>query len=547
MQSQSLQRPKPVVLLILDGWGIGPKNPGNAIALSHTPNMNKYSVAFPHTQLAASGEAVGLPKGEDGNTETGHLNIGAGRIVYQDLPRINMSIAEGAFTSNKALIQAIDHANSNASTLHLMGLLGSGGVHSSVSHLHAILAALKQHGFQRPVYLHVFTDGRDSPPTSGIDFINHLNEYLKEIGMGEIVTVMGRYYAMDRDRRWERTQVAYESLTMGSLVCTQNVEEAIRTSYNAGESDEFIKPISVCGDDNTVKTIQDNDSVIFFNFRVDRPRQLTKAFVLPNFEEGKETGSFDPYLARYTKSHLTKPPKTVKPFTRKKVLKNLCFVTMTEYERGLPTIPAFPPQLIRNPLGEVISQNGLRQLRMSETEKERFVTYYFNGQREDPFPEEDRMIIASQKVATYDLKPEMSAMEITKAMIEKIGTGMYDLIIANIANPDMVAHTGSLEATKRACTITDFCVGKIVDAVMPMDGVVLITADHGNAEELINNATGEVDTEHSIYPVPFLIVGKRFFNNSIQLPKGILADIAPTILKLLNIPKPDNMTGRPLL
>lgn len=547
MQSQQLTPPKPIVLLILDGWGIGPKNPGNAISLANTPNMDRYSIAFPHTQLAASGEAVGLPKGEDGNTETGHLNIGAGRIVYQDLPRINMSIAEGMFASNKALLQAIDHCNSSNSNFHIMGLLGSGGVHSSLNHLYAILASLKSHGFQRPVYLHLFTDGRDSPPTSGIDFINNVIQHSKEIGIGEVATVMGRYYAMDRDRRWERTQVAYEALTMGAPTCTQNMEASIKASYDAGESDEFIKPISLCGKDEKVKVIQDNDSVFFFNFRIDRPRQLAKAFVQPNFEEGIETGSFDPYQVKYTKSHLTTPVVSQKPFVRKKVLKNLCFVTMTEYERNLQTVVAFPPQLIRSPLGEIIAERGLRQLRVSETEKERFVTYYFNGQREDPFPEEDRLIIPSQKVATYDLKPEMSVREITKALLEKISTGMYDVIIVNFANADMVAHTGNLEATKKACEVTDECVGKIVETVKLLDGVVLITADHGNAEELINNDTGEVDTEHSIYPVPFIVIGKRFLNNPIQMPKGILADIAPTILKLLNISKPDNMTGRSLL
>lgn len=542
-------RPKPVVLLILDGWGVGPNNAGNAIELANTPNMDKFRVVYPNGLLEASGVAVGLPKGEDGNTETGHLNIGAGRIVYQDLPRINMAVADGSFSRNLAFVQAFEHVKRNNSVLHLIGLVGSGGVHSNVSHLYALLATAKQVGFDGNVYVHAITDGRDSPQTSGIDYITQLQEQMKQLGVGQLATVIGRYYAMDRDHRWERTQVAYDALTMGSNTCTTDVGGAIRASYTAGKTDEFIDPISVCGQDGAHRIIQDNDAIIFFNFRIDRPRQLTKAFVLPNFENGLGAEGFDPYAIKYNKSHIHQQQVgSSQTFQRKKILQNIMFVTMTEYEKGLSTIVAFPPEVVAMPLGRVLSERGLRQLRMSETEKERFVTYYFNGQREDAFPMEDRVIIPSQKVATYDLMPEMSAPDITKTLLEKISLNMYDVIIVNIANPDMVAHTGNLQAAIKACEITDECVGRIVSTVTERGGVVLITADHGNAEELINNETGEVDTEHSTYPVPFIICGKQYQTQTNKvLQKGILADIGPTMLKILNIQRPVEMTGRELI
>lgn len=544
---QPISNPKPVVLIILDGYGVGPKNAGNAIELAKKPNLDKINLMYPHGLLDASGVAVGLPKGEDGNTETGHLNIGAGRIVYQDLPRINMAIADGSFAQNQAFSQAFDHVKRHNSVLHLIGLVGSGGVHSNISHLYALLAAAKQRGFDGNVYVHAITDGRDSPPTSGIDYISQLLEQMKQVGVGQLATVTGRYYAMDRDHRWERTKVAYDALTIGSNTCTPDVAGAIRASYNAGKTDEFIEPISACGPDGKHRVINDNDAVIFFNFRIDRPRQLTKAFVLPNFEQGTQAEGFDPYAIKYTKSHIQQqaPSQT---FTRQKILQNIMFVTMTEYERGLPTVVAFPPETVAMPLGRVLSERGLRQLRMSETEKERFVTYYFNGQREDAFPLEDRIIIPSQKVPTYDLKPEMSAREITQALLEKVSLNVYDVIVVNFANPDMVAHTGNLQATITACEVTDECVGKIVTAVTERGGVVLITADHGNAEELINNESGEMDTEHSTYPVPLIICSKQTQSQTNKtLPKGILADIGPTILKILNIPRPAEMTGRELL
>ncbi|HZZ98431.1 MAG TPA: 2,3-bisphosphoglycerate-independent phosphoglycerate mutase [Candidatus Saccharimonadia bacterium] len=545
---QEPSRPKPAVLLILDGWGIGPNNPGNAIMRAKTPNMDKYMVMYPHGMLAASGDAVGLPKGEDGNTETGHLNIGAGRIVYQDLPRINMAVADGTFAQNPAFQQAFKHASENNSKIHLMGLIGSGGVHSSLNHLYALLAAAKQAGFSKNVYVHAFLDGRDSPPTAGLEYLDQLQQHMEKLGVGQLATIVGRYYAMDRDHRWERTQVAYDALTLGSDNCTPDLVKAIRASYDAGITDEFIQPISICGVDGKHRLIEDNDTVVFFNFRIDRPRQLTKAFVLPNFESGTAAEGFDPYAIKYTKSHLQQPASTGPTFQRKKIVKNIVFVTMTEYEKGLPALVAFPPEYVAMPLGRVLADHNLRQLRMAETEKERFVTYYFNGQREDPFPGEDHAIIPSQKVATYDLKPEMSAVEITRTLLEKISLNVYDVIIVNFANADMVAHTGNLEASIVACGVLDLCIGEVVNAVIGRNGVVFITADHGNAEELINNETGEVDTEHSIYPVPFIICSNEMMNRSNKnLERGILADVAPTMLKMLNIERPTDMTGRSLI
>jgi 2,3-bisphosphoglycerate-independent phosphoglycerate mutase len=545
---QDAPRPKPVVLIVLDGWGIGPNNPGNAIMRAKTPNMDKYMVMYPHGQLAASGDAVGLPKGEDGNTETGHLNIGAGRIVYQDLPRINMAVADGTFAQNPAFQEAFKHATEQQSNVHLMGLIGSGGVHSSMNHLYALLAAAKQAGFSKNVYVHAFMDGRDSPPTAGIEYLTQLQQHMEKLGVGQLATIVGRYYAMDRDHRWERTQVAYDAPTIGSNNCTPDLVKAIRASYDAGKTDEFIEPISICGEDGQHRLIKDNDSVIFFNFRIDRPRQLTKAFVLPNFESGTAAEGFDPYSVKYTRSHIQQPVSTGPTFQRQKTVKNIVFVTMTEYEKGLPVLVAFPPEYVAMPLGRVLSDHNLRQLRMAETEKERFVTYYFNGQREDPFPGEDRVIIPSAKVATYDLKPEMSAVEITRTLLEKISLNVYDVVIVNYANADMVGHTGNLEATTIACGVLDLCVGEVVTAVTGRGGVVMITADHGNAEEKINNETGEINTEHTTYPVPFILCGNELQNRSNKtLERGILADVAPTMLKILGIERPTDMTGRSLI
>lgn len=537
--------PKPTVLLILDGWGIGPNNAGNAISLAKTPNIDKYWLSFPHTQLAASGQAVGLPQGEDGNTETGHLNIGAGSIVYQDLPRVNMAISDGSFNSTPAFTNAFNHVKSHHSTLHLMGLIGSGGVHSNIEHLYALLDLCKQNKIEN-VFIHGFTDGRDSPPTSGITYVKHIMDRCQKLGVGQVVSLMGRFYAMDRDKRWERIEKAYTALTQGSDRCIKDPIAALQEQYDKGTTDEFIEPVSICDESGAVKTIQDNDAVIFFNYRIDRPRELTRAFVTPDFEKGVKDESFDPYAIKYQKSHIQHEEFTA-TFKRKTILKNLYFVTMTRYEDGLPVDVAFPPQFVKNPICKVFAQHGLHQLRMTETEKEKFVTYYMNGQKDEMYPGEDRVILPSKGAKSYDQVPEMSAREIGTEMLQRLQTGEYDVVIANLPNADMVGHTGNLKATIEACEVLDEVVGAIVTNVYNMGGTVLITADHGNAEELINNQTGEVDTEHSIYPVPFIIIGKQFEGRNQMLPTGILADVAPTMLSVMGIKKPETMTGRALV
>src|SRR3989344_8694949 len=540
--------PKPIVLLILDGWGIAPPGPGNAIERAITPNLDRYWNAFPHTKLEASGEAVGLPHGEEGNTETGHLNIGAGQIVYQDLPRINMSIADGSFFENQAFVTAGAHVQTYNSALHLMGLVGAGGVHSNIEHLFALLHFGSLHRLER-VALHLFTDGRDSPPTSALTYISQIQAKIQTIGVGEIASVMGRFYAMDRDQRWERTEKAYQALTVCAAHKARDANESVTSAYTAGKTDEFIEPTLIVDENNNPKSlVRENDAVIFFNFRIDRPRQLTKAFVLPNFETAAEKRpAFDPYAIKYFRKHAAYPQLQTTPFTRGERIKNLLFVTMTEYERALPVSIAYPPQTVEMPFGRIIADFNLRQLRVAETEKERFVTYYFNGLREDPFPGEDRIIIPSVKVPTYDLDPQMSALEITDSVIERIATGIYNVIIVNFANPDMVAHTGNMQATIAACETVDQCVEQIAQKAMSVGGATIITADHGNAEELLNPETGQVDTEHSTFPVPFIFIDRESTGKGSMVQTGVLADIAPTMLKLLNIPKPPMMTGRELI
>lgn len=537
--------PRPAVLLVLDGWGIGPNYAGNAIARAKTPNMDQYWASFPHTQLSASGQAVGLPHGEDGNTETGHLNIGAGSIVYQDLPRINMAIADGTFNSTVAFLNAFEHVKKHDSALHLMGLVGAGGVHSNVEHLYALLSLCKAKKIEK-VYIHAFTDGRDSPPTGGAGYLRTLMEYCQKVKTGKVASFMGRFYAMDRDKRWERVEKAYNCLTMGDGIQANDPVQAIQDQYAKGTTDEFMEPTNIVQEDGKVATIQDKDAVIFFNYRIDRPRELTKAFVKRDFETGPMYEAFDPYAIKYQGSHL-KTVKGTAMFKRQKVLSSLYFVTMTMYEDKLPVDVAFPPQFVRNPICKVLASHGLKQLRMSETEKERFVTYYMNGQKEEIYPGEDRIILPSKGAKSYDQVPEMSAREITAHMLQQLKKETYDVVICNFANADMVGHTGNLQAAIKAVEILDACVGQIVQEVGNRGGVVFITADHGNAEEMINMATGEVDTEHSIYPVPFIIISKKYIGQNTMLPSGILADVAPTMLSVMGISKPETMTGRALL
>lgn len=538
---------KPIVLLILDGWGIAPPGPGNVISLAKTPNYDRFLKNFANTKLLAAGEAVGLPKGEDGNTETGHLNIGAGQIVYQDLARINHAIADGSFFQIKAFLQAIKHTQNFNSSLHLMGLIGSGGVHSNNEHLFALMKLAQTHKVKR-LFLHLFTDGRDSPPTSAITFVSSVESETQKIGIGKIASISGRYYAMDRDLRWQRTQKAYQALTQAQGKFATSAQLAVEQSYAKKVTDEFIKPTIITDSaGQPVAKIQNNDAIIFFNFRVDRPRQLTKAFILNEFENYQAPKSFDPYDIKYHHTHSPKLDTSEKPFTRAAILKNINFVTMTEYEKDLPTTIAFPPQSVEYPLGKVLSENNINQLRLAETEKERFVTYYFNGQREDPYRGEDRIIIPSAKVPTYDLKPQMATQQTMQILLEKTAAPNFDVYIVNFAAADMVAHTGNINATIKACEFIDQAIGTICMNILGQKGIVLITADHGNAEELINSKSGEVDTEHSANPVPFILVADQFMNKTLTMQQGILADIAPTILKLLEITPPKQMTGRSLI
>ncbi|MCL5411539.1 MAG: 2,3-bisphosphoglycerate-independent phosphoglycerate mutase [Patescibacteria group bacterium] len=510
---------RPAVLIVLDGWGIAKAGPGNAITLAKTPNFDKFWSTYPHTQLLASGESVGLPKGESGNSEVGHLNIGAGRIVYQDLPRINMAIADGTFINNQAFVSACRIVKDNKSSLHLMGLASPGGVHSSLEHLYSLLWLAKERGVEK-VYIHMFTDGRDTPPTSALIYLAELEEKIKHIGVGKIATVSGRYYAMDRDKRWARTKKAYDAIVNNEGPTASSAYEAIERAYQTGQTDEFIVPIVILENQKPIAHLSSEDAVIFFNFRPDRARQLTQAIVLPSFNE----------------------------FERGTFLKRVFFVSMAEYEKGLPTVIAFPPEGVDVPLARILHQENLRQLHIAETEKYVHVTYFINGGREDPFSGEDRILIPSPKVATYDEKPEMSAYEITDVVTQRLEKNLYDFIVINFANADMVGHTGIIPCGIKAIETIDDCLGKVVNATLSAGGAVVITADHGNAEEMVNLQTGEVDTEHSANPVPLLIISKELEGvSNKQLNQGILADVAPTILDLMGVSKPEPMTGRSLL
>ena len=432
-----------------------------------------------------------------------------------------------------------------------MGLMGAGGVHSNIQHLFAFIQLASRNSFKN-VYLHLFTDGRDSPQTSAAIYLKSIREVIAREGVGQIASLMGRYWAMDRDFRWERTAKAYFALTQGQGKVVTSLESSITESYSTGKTDEFIEPCLLAGPDGKpLALIKNNDSVIFFNFRIDRPRQLTSAFVFKEFVPEKISWGFDPFLVKYTKSHLTLEPHAQSSFQRGPALNNLFFATMTEYAKPLAAAGvkvAFPPEIVEMPLGRVISEHNLKQLRMSESEKERFVTFYFNGQQETALPGEDRDIVSSPKVSTYDLKPEMSARELTARLLDRLRNSMdYSFILINFANPDMVAHTGNIGAAAKACEIVDECVGKIADFILAYGGTLLITADHGNAEEMINSQTGAIDTEHNANPVPFIVVSKDLIGRAQTLPSGILADVAPTVLNLMGITPPSAMSGRNLL
>ena len=500
----------PLLVIIIDGFGIAKEENNSAITKKTAPHLNKFFEEYPTVQLSAAGESVGLPYGQMGNSEVGHINIGAGRIVYQDLTRINNNIKTGDFYKNKVLKNAMIFAKKNGSALHLMGLLSDGGVHSHVEHLFALLKMAKKLKVTN-VYIHAFLDGRDTSPTSGKVFLQECQNVMKKLNIGKIATIIGRYYAMDRDNRWDRIKVAYDAIVNRYGLVERDFLEAIENSYKNGITDEFIEPI-ICDQDVKIKK---DDSIIFFNFRPDRARQLTRAFVDENFN-GFERYSF---------------------------FKDLNFTSMTQYDKDISGVNvAFEAEKLKNTLAEVISQNKLTQLRIAETEKYAHVTYFLNGGIDKKYIGEDRILVPSPKVATYDLQPEMSAFEITKIVKGKIHARSYDLIVLNYANCDMVGHTGNFEAAKIAVKTVDNCVNELVNEILKVEGCVIITADHGNAEKMLDK-NRKIFTAHTSNPVPFCIIG---YNCNLKT-NGKLADIAPTILKILNLKKPKEMTGQSLI
>lgn len=505
---------RPVALIILDGFGYSEKTEGNAIAQAKTPHLDQYYEKYRHTLIEGSGERVGLPCGQFGNSEVGHLNMGAGRIVQMDITRIDAAIRSGKFFENPTMLAAVDAGKNSA--LHLMGLVSDGGVHSINTHIYALLELAAKRGVER-VYLHCFTDGRDTSPNSGRKYLNELNQKMREIGVGRIATVCGRYYAMDRDNRWERVKRAYDALTLGIGARVTDPIAGIEKSYENGVTDEFIEPMVVTDEsDDPVATIKSGDSIIFFNFRADRARQLTRAFTGLNFDG----------------------------FERERI-KDLHYATFTQYDRSFNTPIVFPPISLKNILVDVFAQTGVENLRIAETEKYAHVTYFFNGGIEKEFPHESRILIPSPKVATYDLQPEMSAFKVTDQVCRAIDAGDTDVYIINFANADMVGHTGNLEAAIQAVEALDTCLGWVVGSIERVKGAALITADHGNCEQMIDPETGGPHTAHTSNPVPFILCDPDFKGTLREM--GALEDIAPTILELLGVEKPAEMTGRSLI
>ena len=501
---------KVTMLMIMDGFGENEKSEGNAVKLAQTPNLDKLMKQNPNTKIKSSGIYVGLPDGQMGNSEVGHINIGAGRVVYQELMKITNSIESGDFFSINELTDAIEHCKKNNSKLHIIGLLSDGGVHSHIRHLYAILELAKRKDFEN-VYVHCFLDGRDTAPTSGEGYIAELEKKMEEKGVGKIASIMGRYYSMDRDKRWDRVEKAYNALVNGIGEKETSANIAIEKSYQKEVFDEFVEPVII-----TNSPIESNDSVIFFNFRHDRAREITRALVDENFKEFKT-----------------------------KKLENLYYVCMTEYDSAMPNVHiAFKPEIIKNTFGEYISNKGLTQLRIAETEKYAHVTFFFNGGIEEKqYKNEDRILVPSPKVPTYDMQPEMSIVEVTDKVIAAIDERKYDCIILNFANTDMVGHTGNLEAAIKAVEAVDNAVGKVVEAIQRNNGVLLITADHGNAEQMIDYVTGEPQTAHTTNDVPLILVGL----DNVKLKEGRLADLAPTMLDIMGLDKPAQMTGESLI
>jgi 2,3-bisphosphoglycerate-independent phosphoglycerate mutase len=502
----------PVLLAILDGWGIGCKCAKNAVESVHPPVFNKLIETCPHTELAAHGEAVGLPEGQMGNSEVGHLNLGAGRIVYQDLTRINLSVKKGDFFENAEFLKAIDHVKANDSALHLYGLVSDGGVHSSMGHIFALIELAKRHNLKK-AYVHAFLDGRDTPPQSAHEYLAQVEEKLKEAGLPQIATISGRFYAMDRDTRWDRVEKAYNCLVLGEGNIAANSAEAIQASYKNELTDEFVLPTITLENSR----ISDNDAVIFYNFRPDRAREITRAMKVANFDG----------------------------FERKKFLNNLYYVCLTKYDEtfGLPI--AFPPQSMKGLLADVLDEKGILEFRTAETEKYAHVTFFFNGGVEKAYDTETRVLVDSPKVATYDMQPEMSACQVADKVVEAIESGKYGYIMVNFANPDMVGHTGIMEAAEKAISAVDECMGKVVEAVKKTDIVMLITADHGNAECMEDPETHEPFTAHTTNPVPLIVFNSK---EPVKLREGgALADVAPTILDIMGIDKSLEMTGNSLI
>ena len=497
----------PTTLIIMDGFGLRSESEGNAVTHASTPVLDGLLATCAHTTLSASGLDVGLPDGQMGNSEVGHTNIGGGRVVYQDLPRITRAVEDGSFFENEAYVAAMDACKAGGNTLHLYGLLSDGGVHSHNTHLWALLEMAKRRGLEK-VYIHAFLDGRDVSPTSGKDFVAEAVEKCAEIGVGKVATVMGRYYAMDRDKRWDRVEQAYDAMVYGQGRQNRDPVDAVAKSYAKGVTDEFVEPV-VCDSEGM---ISDNDSIIFFNFRPDRAREITRAFVDPDFDGFQR--EFFP----------------------------LTYVCTTEYDASMPNVRvAFPRNLVANGLGEYLSKMGMTQLRIAETEKYAHVTFFFNGGSEAVFPGEDRVLVPSPKVATYDLQPEMSAVEVTDKCVERINSGEYDVIILNFANCDMVGHTGVYEAAVKAVETVDACVGRVVEATRAMGGIAMVTADHGNAEEM-RKPDGSPMTAHTTNLVPFILVGA-----DAKLRPGRLADIAPTILDIMGLACSPEMDGKSLI
>ncbi len=504
----------PVLLVILDGWGVGEKTDNNAVYLANTPNMDRWQSEFPYTQLSAHNGAVGLPEGQMGNSEVGHLNIGAGRVVYQDFTRINKAVETGDLAENGVLLALIDSVKAEGKALHFFGLLSDGGVHSHINHLIGMVKIAASKGLKK-IFIHCFMDGRDTPPKSGAGYIVSLQEELLKIGAGKIATITGRYFAMDRDKRWDRVEKAWQALVDGIGVQEEKPSLAMQNAYAKGQTDEFIEPITLCENGKPITTVQDGDAVLFFNFRADRARELTHAFTDSDFEE----------------------------FSCKKRPVLTDFATCTRYEKSFTLPVLFPPTQLNRILGEEVSRNGLKQLRIAETEKYAHVTYFFNGGREAVFDNESRLLVESpREVATYDLKPEMSAYKVTDLLLDKLKNESFDLIVLNYANSDMVGHSGILPAAIKACESVDECLGKLVAFFSEQGGNVLITADHGNADIMFDQATKEPYTAHTLNPVPFILVSEEYKTASLHRG-GALKDIAPTILNLMGLQVPTEMEG----